>query len=102
MKTEIDFKKESSLLSFIIFSMLPDTRKGKWTSFESIMNSNAIANWKFTEEQVKQLLHYEICSHLFENRLVEDKMEYCFNRNWMYTQEERASSTFDIHNLKES
>lgn len=102
MLTENELKSELALFSYILVAMLPDTRKGKWTSFESIMMSNAICNWEFTEKEVKQLLHYKVSAHIFSNRNVGDKTEYCIDQNFFYTNEERAESNYTIHNLKES
>ncbi|MBP7859967.1 hypothetical protein KA001_03355 [Patescibacteria group bacterium] len=102
MLTVDELKSELALFSYILVAILPDTRKGKWTSFESIMMSNAIRNWEFTEDEVKQLLHKKVSAHIFANKDVGYKKEYCIDQNFFYTDEERAESNYTIHNLKKS
>jgi hypothetical protein len=103
-----DFKSDSAVLSHIIYGILPNSVKGKWSSFEEIMNFDSIKAHNISKEQVIKTLHKEICCRLFwSNKLIHNSSREMGGEGWVYkidpncffTLEERQDPNCRIHKL---
>ncbi|MGZ4099569.1 MAG: hypothetical protein ACXVNM_11860 [Bacteroidia bacterium] len=101
--SEENISTDSAILSFIVLALLPNSRKEKLTTFEDIMDSNLIRNFKTSREDVMRLLTGEYCRILFysnrvdwENYSEETKSEFVFriDHNYFYSDEERADPNY--------
>jgi hypothetical protein len=104
-----DFKSDSAIFSYLILRLLPDSKKGKWTSFEEIMDSNQIYNHKIPKRDIIRILHKEVCSFIIWKEKTDlqniteeggEGWKYCIDPNDFYTLEERQQPTYSIRNLE--
>lgn len=93
------------LLSYLVKVLLPDSRRGKYTSFEDIMNSNGIVNAKVPSCKVEKMLFEDTLFWIQRidwkkpNDKLPVKYEYCINPNNFFTIEERSQPNFRIDSL---
>ncbi len=90
---------DSAVLSFIVWALLPASKDRKYTSFEEIMQSNMIRNFKTPREHVMRMLNEEFCSSIFDRRRIdwknptieeENNLEFRIDASIFFTNEERA------------
>lgn len=106
--TEKSAMLDSSILSFIIFRLLPDSKKGIFTPLKALMASSYLVHYKILEKDVIRLLTESPCSYLFSGQIIGfkeknrsgwvkdakkgDELEFCIDYDWFFTVDERASS----------
>lgn len=103
-----DFEKtERFLILYLVQLLLPESKRGKWTSFDKIMSANGFINSKIPAERVFECLTKDM--FLFWERRIDwkspnsdlpIKYEFCIDPNAFFSIEERGQPNFDIYNFK--